>query len=128
MVYNLEIMRIQTLGYRQSQIETRVMSSRDTVSQVCRLATIHGLEWPLPDDMTNHVIQETFFHAHLDCNSRRIPDNAKMHKELARPGVTLTLLCGEYCETCYVEIATPYQYTQFCDNYRKWARVTKATM
>ena len=38
--------------------------------------------------MTNHVIQETFFPAQLDCNSRRIPDYAKMHKELAKPGVT----------------------------------------
>ena len=128
MVNYREILRLQSLGYSQRQIASSVRSSRDTVSQVCRLATIHGLEWPLPDEMTNHVIQETFFPAQLDCNSRRIPDYAKMHKELAKPGVTLTLLWAEYCETCYAENATPYQYTQFCDNYRKWARVTKATM
>jgi len=87
------------------------------------LATIHGLEWPLPDEMTNQMIQETFFPSQLDPNARRIPDYAKMHKELAKPGVTLTLLWAEYCETCYSEKATPYQYTQICDNY---ARATKA--
>ena len=91
MVNYREILRLQSLGYSQRQIASSVRSSRDTVSQVCRLATIHGLEWPLPDEMTNHVIQETFFPAQLDCNSRRIPDYAKMHKELAKPGVTLTL-------------------------------------
>jgi len=86
MVNYREILRLQSLGYSQRQIASSVRSSRDTVSQVCRLATIHGLEWPLPDEMTNHVIQETFFPAQLDCNSRRIPDYAKMHKELAKPG------------------------------------------
>lgn len=60
MVNYREILRLQSLGYSQRQIASSVRSSRDTVSQVCRLATIHGLEWPLPDEMTNHVIQETF--------------------------------------------------------------------
>ena len=106
MVNYREILRLCSLGYSQRQIASSVHSSRGTVSQVGRLATIHGLEWPLPDEMTNQVIQEMFFPAHLDANSRRIPDYAKMHKELAEPGVTLTLLWAEYCETCYSEDAT----------------------
>jgi hypothetical protein len=53
MVNYREILRLQSLGYSQRQIASSVRSSRDTVSQVCRLATIHGLEWPLPDEMTN---------------------------------------------------------------------------
>ena len=128
MVNYREILRLNSLGYSQRQIASSVRSSRDTVSQVCRLAVIHDLEWPLPDDITNQVIRETFFPSELDSNSRRVPDYAKMHRELAKPGVTLTLIWAEYCETCHSENATPYQYTQFCDNYRKWARTTKATM
>ena len=128
MVNYREILRLHSLGYSQRQIASSVRSSRDTVSQVCRLAAVHGLEWPLPYEVTNHVIRETFFPSELDSSSRRTPDYAKMHKELAKPGVTLTLLWAEYCEACYSENATPYQYTQFCDNYRKWARATKATM
>jgi hypothetical protein len=123
-----EILRLHSLGYSQRQIASSVRSSRDTVSQVCRLAAVHGLEWPLPDEVTNQVIRETFFPSELDASPRRTPDYAKMHKELAKPGVTLTLLWADYCEACYSENATPYQYTQFCDNYRKWARATKATM
>ena len=88
MVNYREILRLRSLGYSQRQIASSVRSSRDTVSQVCRLATIHGLEWPLPDGMTNQVIQETFFPLQLDSNARRIPDYAKMHKELAKSGDT----------------------------------------
>ena len=88
MVNYREILRLQSLGYSQRQIASSVRSSRDTVSQVCRLAVIHGLEWPLPDEVTNQVIQETFFPAQLDSSSRRIPDYAKMHQELAKPGDT----------------------------------------
>lgn len=128
MVNYREILRLRSLDYSQRQIASSVHSSRDTVSQVCRLATIHDLAWPLPEEMTNQVIYEMFFPAQLDSNSRRIPDYVTMHKELAKPGVTLTLLWAEYCEICYSEGATSYQYTQFCDNYRRWARTTKATM
>ena len=48
--------------------------------------------------------------------------------ELAKPGVNLTLLWTEYCSDCYASKLTPYMYTQFCGKYRKWARLTKATM
>ena len=47
---------------------------------------------------------------------------------LAKPGVTLTLLWEEYCRKCYEGGHTPYMSTQFGDKYRKWARITKATM
>lgn len=49
-------------------------------------------------------------------------------EELARSGVNLTLLWTEYCAKCDSSGCTPYMYTQFCDKYRDWARLTKATM
>lgn len=56
------------------------------------------------------------------------PDYPYIHRELAKPGVTLTLLWEEYCRKCYESGRTPYMSTQFGDKYRKWARITKATM
>ena len=56
------------------------------------------------------------------------PDYHYIHAELARPGVNLTILHQEYCEKCYANNRTPYMYTQFCEKYRRWARITKATM
>ena len=51
-----------------------------------------------------------------------------IHRELSKKGVTLTLLWQEYCERAYANGETPYMSTQFGDKYRRWARVTKATM
>ncbi|WP_457942556.1 IS21 family transposase [Caproiciproducens sp. LBM24188] len=127
MVDYREIMRLRSLGYSQRQVAASVHSSKDTVGSVYRLADIHGLYWPLSDDLNNQAIQNLFYPERAQ-SDRKIPDYALMHKELARSGVTLTLLWAEYCEACYAENSLPYQYTQFCDSYRKWAKITKATM
>ena len=37
-------------------------------------------------------------------------------------------LMDEYSEKARAEAKVPYMYTQFCDKYRAWARLTKATM
>ncbi len=56
------------------------------------------------------------------------PNYPKIHHELAKPGVTLTLLWTEYCDQANSMGMVPYKTTQFGDKYRKWAKVTKATM
>ena len=56
------------------------------------------------------------------------PDFAYIHKELAKPKVTLTLLWDEYRQKAETLGKRPYMPTQFGDKYRTWARVTKATM
>ena len=55
-------------------------------------------------------------------------DYEYIHRELSKKGVTITLLWNEYCERAYANGETPYMSTQFGDKYRRWARVTKATM
>ena len=56
------------------------------------------------------------------------PDCAHVHKELAKKGVNLTLLHNEYKVKCAETGRVPYQYSQFCEIYRSWARKSKATM
>lgn len=55
-------------------------------------------------------------------------DYEYIHRELSKKGVTLTLLWQEYCERAYANGEMPYMSAQFGDKYRRWARVTKATM
>lgn len=38
------------------------------------------------------------------------------------------MLWEEYCSQCQSEGTVPYMYTQYCEKYRQWARVTKAPM
>jgi transposase len=128
MVNYREILRMRSLEYSQRQIAASVHSSRNTISEVYDLADKHGLSWPLPTEMTDSELKKLFYQGGTVKSGRKIPDYSYIHKELAKPGVTLTLLWSEYCEQCRSEQLIPYQYTQFCDNYRKFANKTKATM
>lgn len=129
MVNYREILRLHSLAYTQRQIASSVHSSRNTISEVLRLAESIGLSWPLEDSVTNQEIMVLLYPEKLNAvNPRKAPDYSYIHKELAKPGVNLTLLWTEYCSGCNASGRQPYMYTQFCDNYRKWARLTKATM
>lgn len=129
MVNYREILRLNSLKYTQRQIAVSVHSSRNTISEVLHLADEKGLNWPLDDSVSNEEIMELLYPERRNAvNPRKEPDYSYIHKELAKPGVTLTLLWTEYCSTCNAEGNTPYMYSQFCDKYRRWARVTKATM
>jgi transposase len=98
------------------------------IRDVCRLADEHNLSWPLETTLTDQALQTLFYPKRTNQANRREPNCEYIHSELAKDGVTLTLLWSEYCESCYAEGAIPYMSTQFCDKYRNWARSTKATM
>ena len=123
-----EILRLRSLGYSQRQIAVSVRSSRDTISEVFQLADVCNLAWPLDPAMTDWSLQALFYPERAKKSDRKEPDYHYIHKELAKDGVTLTLLWSEYYEACRTEGLIPYMSTQFSDKYRKWAMVTKATM
>jgi transposase len=106
-----------------------VQSSRDTVADIIKSAEATGISWPLGEDVTNEMIQELLFPGKyaLACPYTQ-PDFPEIHNELAKKGVTLTLLWEEYCVKVRAADGIPYMYTQFCEKYRRWARITKATM
>ena len=129
MVDYREILRLRSLGDSIRNIARSVYSGRDTVSEALRAAEAAGIAWPLEDDVTNEDIQAILFPGKYACASPyTVPDYAYMHRELAKNGVTLTLLWEEYCTRVRSEGGVPYSYTQYCEKYRRWARVTKATM
>ena len=124
-----EILRLKSLGYSQRSIASGAKASRNTVSEVLKKAEQLNIIWPLEDDATNEMLDELFWGKR---NSSPAPyaviDFNYIHKELSKKGVTLTLLWQEYCERAYINGETPYMSTQFGDKYRRWARITKATM
>ena len=83
----------------------------------------------LDDDITNADLEQMFFPDKYKSACLYVePDYPYIHRELAKRGVTLTLLWEEYRRECYDEGKKPYMFTQFGEKYRKCARVTKATM
>lgn len=129
MVDYCEMLRYQSLGYSQRQIEQTVHSSHHTVEDTLKAAHEKGITWPLDEDITNVDLQEILFPGkYAYASLYTVSDFTQIHQELAKKGVTLTLLWHEYCEKVRATGGVPYMYTQFCDKYREWARVTKATM
>ena len=128
MINYREILKLRSQNYSQRQVAACVHSSRQTVSEVYALAEKTGISWPLSDEISNVDIGNIFYPEKAFENGRKMPDCSYIHKELAKSGVTLTLLWSEYYEQCLTEKKVPYQYTQFCDYYRSFANKTKATM
>jgi len=56
------------------------------------------------------------------------PDYDYIHREMAKSGVTLSLLWLEYCDQCRESGGIPYKQTQFYKYYRDFVHKTKATM
>ena len=130
MVNYREILRMTADGsYGIRQIKADAHCSYDKIRETQEAARAKGISWPLADDVTNEELQEFLFPGkYTSLSIYQMPDFAYIHKELARTGVNLTLLHEEYTNKCLAEGTTSYRYTQFCDKYRRWAKVTKATM
>lgn len=124
-----KILEMYSKGFSQRSIETNVHSSHQTVKAALDRAEELNISWPLDDGVTNEMLDELFYGTrNKGINNYAAIDYAYIHKELSKKGVTLTLLWNEYCERAYANGEIPYMSTQFGDKYRRWARVTKATM
>jgi len=128
MVNYREIIRLKSQNYSNSHVAISVRSSRNTVSEVWALAQDKGIAWPFPVALKDEDIQQLLFPNKIQTNGRKMPDYEYIHHEMAKSGVTLTLLWSEYSICCNNEHLIPYQYTQFCDNYHSFIAKTKATL
>lgn len=129
MVNYREILRLHSLKYPQRDIAASVHSSRSTVHEVISIASQLEISWPLDPEVTDAVLETLLYPERAEKQTDRMPmDYPKIHRELAKKGVTLSLLWTEYCMEAHNAGKVPYMSTQFGDRYRKWARVSKATM
>ena len=87
-----------------------------------------GIVWPLDPELSDTKLQKLLLPQSDLPPLRQAPDYETIHKELAKSGVTLSLLWNEYCESCRQEKKIPFMYTQFCKYYREYALQTKATL
>ena len=123
-----EILRLSSQGISQRGIALSCDCSRNTVAKVLKRAQELGVGWPLREDLTNGELQQKLFGQTSMPPLRRRPDYERVHREMAKSGVTLSLLWNEYCEECRLAGDLPLMYTQFCLHYREFAQKTKATM
>ena len=123
-----EILRLDSLGINKTDISTSCCCARNTVASVLKKAKETGITYPLPDDMSDKQLTEKLFPASSVKVTYKMPDYDYIHREMAKSGVTLTLLWLEYCDKCIEAGEIPYKSTQFNKYYADYVKKTKATM
>ena len=113
-----EILRLHSLGLNKTEIASSCRCARNTVAATLQRAANCGLQWPLPEEMSDKQLSERLFPSSTSKPVYKMPDYASVHKELQRSGVTLNLLWLEYCDQCRAAGEIPYQSTQFNKYYR----------
>jgi len=92
-----EVLRLKQQGLSQRAIAASCRISDSTVREYLYRASSAGIAWPLPDDMTDAVLDQQLFPAPPpSSDARPLPDWSKVPVELRRSGVTLFLLWEEY--------------------------------
>jgi transposase len=114
-----EILRLRWgLGLSQREVANSVGIAQSAVSNCARRAREAGLSWPIDEDLDDAALEALLYRQLVPANAPRAkPDLEWVHRELRRKGVTLQLLWQEY------KAAHPsngYQYTQFCEHYRRF--------
>ena len=122
-----EILRLRHSGnLSQREIARSLSVGLGTVCQGLARAAQAGLSWPLPEGLDDVQLEALLAGPRVPSSSggRPLPDLARLHEELRRPGVTLQLLWVEYL----LDHPDGYRYTQFCEHYHRFARRLSPTM
>lgn len=120
------VLRLRAEGLTGRQIAAQGMS-RTSVAAVIDAADREGIGW---DDVAE--LEEADVYARLfpgrgvHDSVHAQPDWEQMHRELARVGVTLKLLHGEYVDTCRTTGATAMGYDRFCKTYQRHVLISGA--
>ena len=123
-----EILRLHSLGLNKTEIASSCQCARNTVAATLQRAANCGLQWPLPEEMSDKQLSERLFPSSTSTPVYKMPDYEWVHREMQKNGVTLSLLWVEYCEQCHQNGELPYKSTQFNKYYADYAHKTKATM
>ena len=100
--------------------------SNSTVGEYLERAEKAGLDWPLPEELSEDDLYRRLFPEKGDAKgaARPMPNWEDMHRELSKRGVTLRLLWKEYRE----KHPDGYGYTQFREHYQRWNKSHTNTM
>lgn len=123
-----EILMLNSLEYNNTEIASCVHISRGTVQNLLEITSKIQIRWLL-DDVTNRVLQTLKYPDRYNKDDNRmVPDYPKNHRNLAKKGVTLTLLWTKSCAEATIADKKPYMSSQFSRLHNRWAKISIATM
>ncbi len=124
-----EILRLKyEFGASDRAVAVAIGVARSTVQLCLARVAAAGLNWPLPETLTDAGLEAILF-APLRGSKpggrhKAEPDWTLIHHELRRPGVTLLLLWEEY-RAIHTD---GYGYSRWCELYRGWESRLSPTM
>lgn len=121
------VLRLRAEGLTGRQIAAHGMS-RHSVAAVIDAADRAGVGWDEVADLDEQAVYALLFPGrgeHVSVHAQ--PDWAQVHRELARVGVTLKLLHGEYVDASRAAGATAMGYDRFCKSYQRHVLITGAS-
>jgi transposase len=113
-----EVIRLGAQGLSPRRIGESLGIGRTTVQECLGRARAAGLNWPLPEELSDADLEQRLYPRATGAirGSFPQPDWAYVHGELKRKGVTLSLLWEEYRSVH----PDGYGYSRYCELYRRW--------
>lgn len=108
------------------QIAAALGISKGVVTKYVGLAAVAGLDWAAVQDADETELERRLFVTPERPRDHVQPDYGRLHQELRRKGMTLMLLWEEH-RADHADRQT-YAYSQFCVNYRRFAKQLKRSM
>ncbi|MDA1100574.1 MAG: IS21 family transposase [Proteobacteria bacterium] len=121
-----DVLRLHAGGLSKRRIAASLNVGRTSVGAYVNGAARAGLNWPLPEDLSDEDLERLLYPGSVAVSRdlRPLPNWPVLHRELRRPGVTLSLLWEEYRAVH----PTGYGYSRFCGLYRAWKGGLSPTM
>ncbi len=108
------------------RIATALGISKGVVTKYVGLAAAAGLDWSTVQALDESALERRLLVAPEQPRDHVQPDYGRLHQALGRKGMTLMLLWEEH-RADYADAQT-YSYSQFCENYRRFAKQLKRSM
>lgn len=120
------VLRLRAEGFSKRRIEAQGMS-RHSVMAVFEAADREGIDYDAVADLEDAEVYARLFPGRGEHDSVHAqPDWDQVHKELAKVGVTLKLLHGEYVDVCRGKGDPAMGYDRFCKSYGHHVLITGA--
>ena len=123
-----DVLRLKLHGKLSHEAVARSLSiSKGVVAKYVTLATASGLmSWEAIAALRESDLERRLFGATHDERRVVAPDFGRIHLELRRKGVTLTLLWEEYRQGN--EGRRTWGFTQFCEHYKAYTKTLRRSM
>jgi len=100
--------------------------SKGVITKYLTLASSAGLDWQQIQALDDTALHNRLLGAPQRASGFVQPDYGRIHQELRRKGMTLMLLWEEHSTQHPGQ--TTHRYSQFCENYRRYAKSLKRSM